>query len=458
MIRKFCALLLFSVILIGGCINAYAFDIYGEQSVYEYDFKKGNTFYVNFMLGNNDGFNNATFRVKYNPNVIKMIGNDITDDEGFITYNAATGVYKRLFSNSSVEEQINLVPSKNDPDYENLSDGVKTAAEIGIVKLGTLVYNPASVFDVFDDGIFLSLKFEMVGAGKTDIEILPSISKSGQKGNIFYATNNVKKSADIESIKINLKSANSSNNSDDETETSTIIESTTEITTIDLSESTTEKTTKDNTTDKKNNKNDNSTEITTKETDKNESDKINKISFKDISIYPWSVEAIEELAARKIVNGVGNENFAPTLNVKRADFVVMLMNCLGETADSKESFADINKDMYYANAVGRAKELGIAKGDEKGNFNPNANISRQDMMVFAARALEVKGYDVKPSLEALKKFNDFETISDYAKDYVSFMVNEKIVNGMGNNIAPKENTTRAQSAVIVYNILNLLEK
>ncbi len=457
MIKKFCALLLFAVISIGGCINAYAFDIYGEKSVYEYDFKKGETFYVNFMLGNNDGFNNATFRVKYNPNVIKMVGNDITDDEGFITYNAATGVYRRLFSNSSVEEQINLVPSINDPDYERLSDGVKTAAEIGIVKLGTLVYNPASVFDVFDDGIFLSLKFEMVGAGKTDIEILPSISKSGQKGNIFYATNNVKKSANIESVEVNLKSANSSSNSDNETETSTM-ESTTEITTNDLTESTTEKTTKDNSTDKKNNRDDDSTEVTTKETIGSETDKTNKISFKDISVYPWAVKAIEELASRKIVNGVGNENFAPALNVKRADFVVMLMNCLGETSDSKESFADVNKDMYYANAIGRAKELGIAKGDEKGNFNPNANISRQDMMVFAARALEAKGYDVKPSLEVLNKFDDFETISDYAKDYVSFMVNEKIVNGMGNNIAPKENTTRAQSAVIVYNILNLLEK
>ena len=55
--------------------------------------------------------------------------------------------------------------------------------------------------------------------------------------------------------------------------------------------------------------------------------------------------------------------------------------------------------------------------------------------------------------------SDYDEISAYATEAVEYMVGNGIVNGVGENrVAPKNFATRAQSAKIIYGVLNLYDE
>jgi hypothetical protein len=176
-----------------------------------------------------------------------------------------------------------------------------------------------------------------------------------------------------------------------------------------------------------------------------------------LSTHPWAIEYINNLAAKGIINGYNDNTFKPGNNVKRADFIIMLLKSMGvDTIQApKTNFSDVRTDKYYYNAVGLAKELGIASGNNDGTFNPESNITRQDMMILAKKAIEKStNKQLTGNTTVLDKFADKTTISPYATESLAAMVEAGIVSGTGNNIAPKNNTTRAESAVIISKILD----
>ena len=123
------------------------------------------------------------------------------------------------------------------------------------------------------------------------------------------------------------------------------------------------------------------------------------------------------------------------------------------TTPCSSNFSDIREDKYYANAVGLAKDFGIASGSD-GKFFPEDYITRQDMMILAKKVIEYKnGTQLTGDLSALDKFDDKDTISAYAKESLAAMVEAGIISGTGSNIEPKANTTRAQAAVVISKLL-----
>ncbi|MBQ9766288.1 MAG: S-layer homology domain-containing protein [Lachnospiraceae bacterium] len=69
--------------------------------------------------------------------------------------------------------------------------------------------------------------------------------------------------------------------------------------------------------------------------------------------------------------------------IKRADFVVLLVNALGLRAYERKNFADVSRTDYYYDAVGIAKKLGIVDASDN-NFRP------KDVITFAEAASMVK--------------------------------------------------------------------
>jgi len=138
----------------------------------------------------------------------------------------------------------------------------------------------------------------------------------------------------------------------------------------------------------------------------------------------------------------------------------MLLKAMGvdTTTTPHSNFSDVRVDKYYYNAVGLAKDMGIASGNNDGTFNPESNITRQDMMILAKKALEMKNNTtLTGNTSALDKFADKASISPYAVDSLAAMVEAGVVSGTGDNIQPKDNTTRAQAAVIICKILDLMK-
>ncbi len=186
----------------------------------------------------------------------------------------------------------------------------------------------------------------------------------------------------------------------------------------------------------------------------NNSSLVPSANFNDTSNRSWANNAINKLASMGVINGVGEGKFAPDEKSKRGDFMVMLTKVLGITGTPKSSFSDVPSGSYYANAVNIAKDLGLASGTGDNKFNPEAPITRQDMMVLAARALDAVGYDVSSAdVSVLNSYVDAGSIADYAKPYVAFLIQNGLVNGTSDTtVTPTADMTRAQMAVLMSNL------
>ncbi|MCF8023199.1 MAG: S-layer homology domain-containing protein [Clostridiales bacterium] len=182
----------------------------------------------------------------------------------------------------------------------------------------------------------------------------------------------------------------------------------------------------------------------------------NEVNFSDVLDSDWYSEPIGFMAAREIVNGVGQNKFAPDDNVTRAEFLVMVMNAYGIERDRivTDNFSDARK-AYYTPYLGTAKRLGLVSGVGNNLYMPDARISRQDMFVILHRILEQLGeLPGGDSGRTLGSFNDAGEISGYAVNTLKLFVETGTIEGDGQNLNPKANSTRAEATQVLYNLLS----
>lgn len=177
--------------------------------------------------------------------------------------------------------------------------------------------------------------------------------------------------------------------------------------------------------------------------------------FEDLDGVLWASEAILALADKGIVNGIGEQRFAPDDNVTREQFVKILIGAIGVSAEYTPGiFDDVAGDDWFAPFVCTAYEKGVVKGIGNGKFGVGNNITREDMVTMLYQALSNAGVSMEVSRPS---FDDFDSISGYAQDAVSALYNLGAVNGMTETaFEPKGLATRAQAAKVIYGILKLL--
>ena len=174
--------------------------------------------------------------------------------------------------------------------------------------------------------------------------------------------------------------------------------------------------------------------------------------YRDIYNYGWAKPSIDRMYQKGVTNQKGLSLYAPAEQITRGDFAMFLVKTLGLTAYGTGNFEDVNPNAEYADAIRIGKALGILKGTDGVNFEPETPISRQDFMVICAR-----GMRLKKKLQAgdASQFTDAASIADYAVEDIAAMVQAKIVAGYEDGtVRPLGNTTRAEAAVIMDRLTN----
>ena len=180
-------------------------------------------------------------------------------------------------------------------------------------------------------------------------------------------------------------------------------------------------------------------------------------SFNDMGGYSWATASVNYLASNGVINGIGNGNYGPSLNIHRCDFVVMLCRAFGFNAGNNESgFDDVPGDSYYSQAVATAKRLGIVSGTGGNSFSPHGQLTRQDGILMVRNALSVAGWSIGSDPTVLDSFEDGGTVSSYARNAVSALVQLGVVSGDSNGrLRPHDPITRAELAVLLHHIMTM---
>lgn len=175
------------------------------------------------------------------------------------------------------------------------------------------------------------------------------------------------------------------------------------------------------------------------------------VKFNDVSNH-WAKNAILYVVEKGYFKGTPENSFAPDVSMSRAMFVTVLYRMEKEPVSGASIFTDVDNDVYYSNAVAWAFKEGIVQGVSGTSYNPDGNISREQIAAMFVRYLELKGINLGGSGET-SKFADDAQISSYAKEGVAKLSNTGILKGKDNNrFDPQGIATRAEIATMLLRI------
>lgn len=161
-------------------------------------------------------------------------------------------------------------------------------------------------------------------------------------------------------------------------------------------------------------------------------------AYTDISNH-YAEEKINLL--RRFGIGFDSPTFCPDATILQKDFIQLLVSSTG-AMETVLIGNDTPTDNYYS----AAKRLGILKDDE---VSPDSFVTRLDAAKYICRSLGIEKYAQLDHIFSCP----FDDVSQ-GKGYVTLLWGLEILKGTGKNtFSPNDNLTRAQSAILIYNIL-----
>ena len=151
--------------------------------------------------------------------------------------------------------------------------------------------------------------------------------------------------------------------------------------------------------------------------------------------------------------GYPDKTVHPQSSITRAEVATIFFRLLTEetrtaNATKTNNYADVSSDKWYNQAVSTLSAMGIIKGDSRGNFNPNAPITRAEFAAIAAR------FD-KTEDVAVASFGDVAT--HWAKPEISVAANNGWINGYTDGtFHPDSRITRAEAMAMINRVLQRL--
>ena len=180
--------------------------------------------------------------------------------------------------------------------------------------------------------------------------------------------------------------------------------------------------------------------------------------YADISHSAWYCSYIDRMVANGIMNGVGDYRFEPQSKLTRGQLVTMLYRycgeSLGENWEKTSAFQDVPSSQYYSEAVEWAYRNGIVNGYSAGVFQPEGNITRQELCKVIAYFLSYRGHGLPAGASCQDLFADYGKIAQWALPSVEAMVAAGLIQGDGVNVNPGGNATRAEVAAILSRMMD----
>lgn len=135
-------------------------------------------------------------------------------------------------------------------------------------------------------------------------------------------------------------------------------------------------------------------------------------------------EKYDALKAKGIFAGLPDGAAGLDQNMTRAQFAkvaALILDLegigeLGSNIDANRSFDDVPLSAWYVDYVGAVQRAGIMIGDGNGKFNPDGDISVQELAVATARML-----DIDPAQDS-----DVEGAASWAKGYIQALQDNRV--------------------------------
>ena len=183
--------------------------------------------------------------------------------------------------------------------------------------------------------------------------------------------------------------------------------------------------------------------------------------YHDVDTGRWYHEGVDYAIAHGLMNGVGNGMFEPESSMTRAMLVTVLWRYAGSPAEGTNTFVDVKPNQWYTQAVAWAAKYGVVNGVGHGMFEPDGNVTREQMAAILYRYANGVGIDTS-ARGNLAAFPDRNQVSSYAVDALSWCNAMGIIGGTKEGgvdyLDPQGFATRAQVATILMRYIEKVVK
>ena len=167
----------------------------------------------------------------------------------------------------------------------------------------------------------------------------------------------------------------------------------------------------------------------------------NSRDFADVPDNYWGAEAVAFASSRELFAGTSATTFAPDTAMTRAMIVTVLARFEGVDTTTGDTWYEAGRQW--------AMENGISDGS-----NMEQGLTREQLATMLYRYAQSKGYDTTQGGMAVREYADFEQISDYAVEAMTWAVNTGLISGTSTTtLSPQGEATRAQVATILMRFI-----
>lgn len=172
----------------------------------------------------------------------------------------------------------------------------------------------------------------------------------------------------------------------------------------------------------------------------------------------WALNSIQAVYERGIMTGTSANEFSPDAQMSRG----MLITALGRLAGinaldfTSSSFNDVDMASYYRPYAEWSLKNNIVQGTGNGNFSPENFVTREELAVILVSYARAMGYELS-SVEGAQFFEDYSSISIWAREAIEIMRNANIMLGdSSNSFNPKAPATRAEIAAVLQRFIDYM--
>ena len=193
-------------------------------------------------------------------------------------------------------------------------------------------------------------------------------------------------------------------------------------------------------------------------------------TFNDVNKGAWYYDAVTKAAERGLMTGYEakpgqKSNFGPDDMLTRGQAAVIFARVAGadlnDKAVNKTPFNDVANGVYYTDAINwaYANKVMNGVGPDYTRVNPDAPITRQELIVMTHNFAKMRGVDVSASNSSFLQKADWRSVDTWAVEAMVWATDKGVLNGydLGNGtfaIGAADNSTRAQMAAFVVALVD----
>lgn len=180
------------------------------------------------------------------------------------------------------------------------------------------------------------------------------------------------------------------------------------------------------------------------------------VEYEDVNPGDWYVVYVAAMQDIELMTGVNAQTFLPAGTLSRAQFATILYRMADSPAGfeyEEGTFPDVTENYltsWYTAPVQFAYEYGLITGySNTGNFGPEDNITREQLVTILHRFTQMIGADNGKRAD-LAQFPDGSAVTGFAQEAMSWAIANELISGDNGKLNPQGNAQRCHCAAILY--------